>query len=399
VIRIIDITLKDMLQMVRDRKIFMFLLVMPILFTLLFGYAFGGFGGGDTDPRLPVGYLNADDSWLSGELHNLLIASDVIRLEEFAINRQEQLEKSVIDEELVAAIIVPPGYGRTILDGKNAKVILFGDVSTPVGTTVKSAVLTAANRLDGVVRTAIILEEASGNQVPFDYGFERTLSAWEEPPITVDETTSSAIEEQTNDNMSLAHTSPGMMLQFAIAGLLTSAQIIVAERKSHSLQRMLTTATKRVHILLGHLLAIFIMIFAQFLVLIVFGQFVLKIDYLRDPLATGIVAFTAALCIAALGLLIGTLAKSEEQAVIFALIPMFVFAGLGGAWVPLEITGPTFQTIGHVSPIAWAMDGFKNVTVRGLGLNSVLLPAAALAGYAVLFFGVAAWRFQRSQEK
>ena len=398
-IRIIDITLKDILQMARDRKILMFLLVMPILFTLLFGFAFGGFGGGDSDSRLPVGYLDADDSWLSEELRNLLIASDVIRLEEFAANRQEQLEKSVIDEELVAAIIVPPGYGRTILEGKNAKVILFGDVSTPVGTTVKSAVLTAANRLDGVVRTAIILEEASGNQVPFDYGFEQTLSAWEEPPITVKETTSSAIDEESNGNMSLAHTTPGMMLQFAIAGLLTSAQIIVAERKTHSLRRMLTTATKRVHILLGHLLAIFIMIFAQFLVLIVFGQFVLKIDYLRDPLATGIVAFTAALCIAALGLLIGTLAKSEEQAVIFALIPMFVFAGLGGAWVPLEVTGSTFQAIGHVSPVAWAMDGFKNVSVRGLGLNSVLLPAAALVGYALLFFGVAAWRFQRSQEK
>ncbi len=398
-IRIIDITLKDMLQMARDRKIFMFLLVMPILFTVLFGYAFGGFGGGDTDQRLPVGYLDADDSWLSGELYTLLKASTIIRLEEFAANRQEQLEKSVIDEELVAAIIVPPGYGRTILDGKNAKVVLFGDVSTPVGTTVKSAVLTAANRLDGTVRTAIILEGASANQVPFDYAFEQTLSAWEEPPITVNETTSSAIDEESNGNMSLAHTSPGMMLQFAIAGLLTSAQIIVAERKSHSLQRMLTTATKRVHILIGHLLAIFIMIFAQFLVLIVFGQIILKIDYLSNALATGVVAFTAALCIATLGLLIGTLAKSEEQAVIFALIPMFVFAGLGGAWVPLEFTGPTFQVIGHASPIAWAMDGFKNITVRGLGLSSVLLPAAALVGYAIIFFGTAAWRFQVSQEK
>jgi ABC-2 type transport system permease protein len=398
-IRIFDITLKDMLQMARDRKIFMFLLVMPVLFTLLFGYAFGGFGGGNTDTRLPVGYLDADGSWLSEELYKLLNASGVIRLDWFAVNQQEQLETRVIDQDLVAAIIVPPGYGRTILDGKNAKLILFGDASTPVGTTVKSALLSAANRLDGAVRTAIILEEASANQVPFDYAFEETLAAWEEPPITVNETTSSAIEEETNDNMSLAHTSPGMMLQFAIAGLLTSAQIIVAERKSHSLQRMLTTATKRVHILFGHLLAIFAIIFAQFLVLMVFGQYILNIDYLRDPFASGLVAFTAALCIAALGLLIGTLAKSEEQAVIFALIPMFVFAGLGGAWVPLEVTGSTFQAIGHVSPVAWAMDGFKNVSVRGLGLNSVLLPAAALVGYALLFFGIAAWRFQRNQEK
>jgi ABC-2 type transport system permease protein len=110
------------------------------------------------------------------------------------------------------------------------------------------------------------------------------------------------------------------------------------------------------------------------------------------------VAFTAALCIAALGLLIGTLARSEEQAIIFSLVPMFVLAGLGGAWVPLEVTGPTFAAIGHLSPVAWAMDGFKNVSLRGLGVEGVLLPAVALAGYAILFFVIAAWRFQQSQE-
>ncbi len=65
----------------------------------------------------------------------------------------------------------------------------------------------------------------------------------------------------------------------------------------------------------------------------------MKVDYLRVPAATLLVAFSAALCISALGLLIGILARTEEQATIFSLIPMFVFAGLGGAWVPLEVTG------------------------------------------------------------
>ncbi len=398
-IRIFDITFKDMLQMARDRKIFMFLLVMPIVFTLLFGYAFGGFGGGDSDPRIPVGYLAADTNWLAGELHDLLSGSDVIRLVEYPPAQMDELEAGVADEDLAAAIIVPAGYGQTILDGKNARLILIGDTSTPVGTSVKSAVLTAANRLDSAVRTAVIIETAAGDQVPFDYAFDQALASWEQPPITVEETTSTAIKEDTNANMSLAHTSPGMMLQFAIAGLLTSAQIIVTERKSRSLQRMLTTATKRVHILFGHLLAIFIIVFGQFLVLIAFGQYFLNINYSSDILATVVVAFTAALCIAALGLLIGALAKSDEQAVIFSLIPMFVFAGLGGAWVPLEITGPTFAAIGHVSPVAWAMDGFKNISVRGLGLEFVLLPSAALVAYAILFFGIAALRFQRSQEQ
>lgn len=165
------------------------------------------------------------------------------------------------------------------------------------------------------------------------------------------------------------------------------------------MQRLLTTATRRIHILAGHYLAIFALIFTQFLLLILFGWLVLKVDYWREPEATLLVALSAALCIAALGLLIGILAQSEEQAVTFSIVPMFVLAGLGGAWVPLEVTGTTFSIIGHVSPVAWAMDGFKNVSIRGLGISSALIPASALLGYAVLFFLLAAWRFWASEER
>ena len=396
-LRMLDITSKDILQILRDRKIFLFLLIMPITFTLLFGYAFGGFGG-SSDARLPVGFTNLDDSWLSERLNELLEGSDVIRLEQYPPVEVNQLEALVAEEKLAAAVIIPAHYGKNILEGKTARIVLIGDTSTPTGRAVKSAVISSASRLDGAVHTALILERVAGDEMPFDYALDETLLAWQDPPIQVTETTSSAIEEGNGGNMSLAHTSPGMMLQFAIAGLLTSAQIIVTERKSRALQRLFTTSTRRIHILLGHYLAIFLVTFSQFIILLVFGQFILKVNYLRDPTATLITAISSAACIAAMGVLIGSLAASEEQAIIFALVPMFVFAGLGGAWVPLEVTGPTFQTIGHLSPIAWAMDGFKNVSVRGFGIESVLLPSAALIGYALLFFLLAAWRFQVSQE-
>ena len=223
----------------------------------------------------------------------------------------------------------------------------------------------------------------------------KSLAAWDEPPIAIQETTSLALKKGSDQSMALAHTAPGMMLQFAIAGLLTAAQVIVTERKSRTLQRLLTTATRRVDIVIGHYLAILLLIFAQFILLITFGQVVLKVDYLRDPLATLFVAFSAALCISALGLLIGIFARTEEQAITFSLIPMFVFSGLGGAWVPLEVTGATFQLIGHLSPVAWGMDGFENVAARGLGFDSVLLPVMALIGYAILFFVLAIWRFRK----
>ncbi len=393
-IRIFDIALKDLLQMMRDGKTFMFLLIMPVGFTLLFGYAFGGFSDEQTDSRLPVGYLDQDQSWISERLYDLLADSDVIRLHYDPASTVSDLEQFVADEELAAAIVIPNGYGKASGSGKRTRLVLIADTAAPAGTTVQAEILAAANRLDSAVSTALAIEQAIGDQVPFDYAFEQALSAWEEPPIAVAETTSTAIEEGQDSQSALAHTAPGMMLQFAIAGLLTAAQIIVAERKSRALQRLLTTATRRVHILVGHYLAIFTLVFIQFMMLILFGWLILKLDYVREIGATLLVAFSAVTCIAAMGLLIGVMARSEEQAVMFSLIPMFVLSGLGGAWVPLEVTGATFQAVGHVSPVAWAMDGFENILIRGMGIESVLLPAGMLLVYGMVFFGLAVWRFK-----
>ena len=398
-IRILDIALKDLLQLVRDRMTFVLLLIMPVAFTFLIGYAQGGFGGGQADSRLPVGYLDQDNSKLSKRLHDVLAASKVIRLDENPSRSMADLEQLVAGEKLAAAIVVPRGYSKASLAGKHGRLTLIGDPAASVGTGIEAEVLALANRVDSAVSAALSMERVTQARLPFDRALDQTLAAWDEPPIAVTEATSTLVPRKNNQGTSLANTSPGVMLQFAIAGLLTAAQVIVSERKSRALQRLLTTATRRIHILAGHYLAIFTLILGQFLLLILFGQLVLRVDYARDAGATLLVALSAAVCIAALGLLIGVLAKSEEQAIIFSLVPMFLLAGLGGAWVPLEVTGPAFQAIGHISPVAWAMDGFKNVIVRGLGLGSVLLPASALIGYGVLFFGIAAWRFWTSEER
>lgn len=358
-IRIFDIVLKDLLQLLRDFKTFMFLLLMPILFTFLFGYAFGGFGDSESDSRLPVGYISEDDHWVTDELRQLLDESELIRLDENNFRSQADLETLVAEGDLAAAVIVPDGYGRAVLKNKTARLIVIADTSSQAWITVQAELLTIANRLDGAVRTATIIDRVDEDSIPFHYAFDQTLAAWDEPPIAIKETKSPAVEKTSDSGMALAHTAPGMMLQFAIAGLLTAAQIIVTERRSRTLQRLLTTATSRIHVLIGHFLAIFSLIFTQFLILISFGQFILGVDYLRVPEATLLVAFSAALCISALGLLIGILARTEEQAIAFSLIPMFIFSGLGGAWVPLEITGETFQKIGHVSPVAWAWTVLK----------------------------------------
>lgn len=394
-IRIFDITAKDLTQILRDRKTFMFLLLMPILFTIFFALAFSGSGKGPGDSRLLVGYLGLDNGTYSQPLKELLFGSTVIRLDEDATRSETNFDQLVADGKLAAALIVPAGYSQSVQNGTPLKLIFIADPSNLSASTIEGEVMAAVSRLMSAIHTAQIIGKTTSAFTP---AFEQALVAWQNPPVQVVSTSSPAIDVKDAQVLSATHTSPGMMLQFAITGLITAATVIVNERKTRSLQRMLTTSTSRVHILLGHYLAIFTMIFGQFVLLITFGQLFLHVNYLRIPLGTLLVAVAAAACISAMGLLIGVFAKSEEQTVIFVMIPMFVLSGLGGAWMPLEFTGAAFQSIGHVSPVAWAMDGFKNIVARGLAFNSVLLPVTALAGYTLFFFILAAWRFQRVSE-
>ena len=81
--------------------------------------------------------------------------------------------------------------------------------------------------------------------------------------------------------------------------------------------------------------------------------------------------------------------------ILYSLIAMFLFSAMGGTWFPLEAAGGAFATIGKAMPSAWAMNGYQNILIRGLGLESAWLPALVLSAYAFGFFILAVWRFKK----
>jgi ABC-2 type transport system permease protein len=402
--RALDLALKDLLQLVRDRMTGVFLLVMPLAFTVMFGFAFGG---SDDDPRLPVGVATQQEGVVSEGLVSLLTGSDVVRPEVLEDADLSALEQRVREQELADVVVVPAGYGQPMPPGEELPLTVMVDQGSNAGLAAQQEIEAAAFRLAGSVRiarlglaayTALVPSADVDDQQAYYRGaLQRAAAAWQEPPVTVTVKKGQASAEEGEETViesGYAHTSPSMIVQFAMAGLIGAGTVLLHERKSGALRRLLTTATSRAEILLGHYLAMFLMILGQMVILIAFGQLVLGVDYMRAPLAILLVMLTTALWTSGLGLLIGALAKTEEQVTLFALIPMFVLAGLGGAWVPLEFTGETFQRIGHLMPTAWAIDGFQNIVIRGLGIESVLLPAALMAAYAVVLFALAVWRFR-----
>ena len=77
-----------------------------------------------------------------------------------------------------------------------------------------------------------------------------------------------------------------------------------------------------------------------------------------------------------------------------ALGSMLVLGLMGGAIFPLELTGKSFAAFGRMLPTAWAIEGLQHISLRGLGLSAVLLPAGVLLAYTALIFGLAVWRFR-----
>jgi ABC-2 type transport system permease protein len=85
-----------------------------------------------------------------------------------------------------------------------------------------------------------------------------------------------------------------------------------------------------------------------------------------------VMAVAAALAAIGYGISIGTIARTHQQAAIFASISVVILAAIGGIWVPVFIMPPVFRSISIVSPLNWGLNGFYDILVRNAGLADVI---------------------------
>jgi ABC-2 type transport system permease protein len=383
--RLLTIALKDIRQILHDKRSVMFLVLMPVGFTLFLGMAFRW--PSHTDSRPVVGIAYADSTTSGSPIEELLAAGGFVRIRTF--DGPTNADELVRHGDLDAAVVIPPG-SKTGLESDSALEVIC-DQSSPSGLAALQAVEVAVGRMR--------LSAAAARIVARNAGEVRTLAAqarglWQSPALVVhaEPVTGKAIRAATPNGF--AQASPGTMVQFAIFSVMTAAMLLVLDRRSRTLGRLLSAPVSRATVIGGHVLAMFTVTFAQCLLLVGLGQLAFHVNYAAGIGAVLLVLAALALWVASLGLFIGTIAKGPEQVSMYSMVSMFFFAAGGGAWFPLEITGKAFSTFGHLLPSAWAMDGLQNIAVRGLGFGSVLVPVAVLVGYAGLFFALAVWRFR-----
>ena len=101
----------------------------------------------------------------------------------------------------------------------------------------------------------------------------------------------------------------------------------------------------------------------------------------------------AAFCASA-GLLLGSLARTEGQAVGLGVLTANLLAALGGCWWPIEVTPDFMQALQNLLPTGWAMDGLHQLISFEAGAASAMPQLVALLLATALLLAVAVKRFR-----
>jgi ABC-2 type transport system permease protein len=157
---------------------------------------------------------------------------------------------------------------------------------------------------------------------------------------------------------------------------------------------MLATPTPARAIVLGYAITAFVVALVQAVGLFAIGALFFRVHW-GDPVACALLLLLLATVGAAVNLLMGTLARTPEQAVAVG-VPLGIAMGmLGGCMWPLEAVSPGMRAVGHLTPNAWAMDAWIRLVFGRVGVGGVARQLLMLTLFAAVLFPIATWRLRR----
>lgn len=354
-------------------------LLLPVLIMLLVGTIFGG-----SAKRLAVGVEDADHSALSARALTLLSRSDLLHVRHLSSPGQEAafLRRGLVQ----ASILFPAGYGATLQRGGTASVSLLFNPGQVQSEQAREDLVAVEDQAQDEVSAARFAQAQAG--LSFATGLGRaeaiddaayTASLRRPPPVLPSP---------------YAYTAPSNLVLFTFIMAMAVSSGFVQSRRLGVVRRILSTPTSPFTVMAGESVGILIVAISQGLFLLFVGGVVLRVGW-GDPLGVALVIAFQSLAATGAGLLVGTLCRSEEQALAVA-IPAGIAAGmLGGCMWSLDIVGPTMRAFGHIVPQAWSMDALVALSSHHAGVGGIAGDLAALAAFAIILGGAGALSLRR----
>jgi ABC-2 type transport system permease protein len=187
----------------------------------------------------------------------------------------------------------------------------------------------------------------------------------------------------------------GWAIQFLLFAVTGSASALFLERERGLFQRILSGPTRRSDILWSKFLFGVILGLIQLLVLFTAGHLLFNIEIGPYFGQLVLVCVCAAAACTSFGMLIASIASSQEAARGFATLVILLMSAIGGAWFPISLMPQAVQNVARLTLVYWSIEGFTQVLWAHASLVQILPTVSVLVLITVLVMGFSWWRFAR----
>jgi ABC-type multidrug transport system permease subunit len=377
---ILSVAYKEFLHIYRDRRVLLLLLILPPIFTLVFGHAFEA--GEMKD--VPALLINRDQTERAERFMEAILANKT-----FAWQTQPPSitgEADLLGHDVQAALVVPKGWSDSIAAGAPKPLELYLDGSDT----------NTAEQVEGSVQKTLGDFQLSERTVMIDALPEDVFDLAKKLPVEVRKQFTSMMEPWTTEHKILYNPKTrfidyvvpgviGLILQLITVTLM--ACTLAREREAGTLFQLMVTSLRRREIVLGKVIPYLCVSIVLIVFIILLTAWHFQVVF-NDWGALAVICFLFLLCSLGLGLLISAISRTQTQAIqfsVFFLLPVFV---LSGAFAPLEQLPQAIRYVSELFPLTHFCRAFRLVNLyraapQFYAFDLIML----LAGVVITFVG------------
>lgn len=403
---------KEMLLLKRDMGGLVILFIMPLCLVITITLIQDSTFKTATESKIPILLVDNDKGEVSQMVQKNLAGNDSFSVitQSNGKNIDEAFAKEkVFDGDYQLAIIIPEGLssGLKAKVEENVAAIMQGLTETdsvspakqekvtpkevrlyfdPASQTAfKTAVKSTVDKMISQIETKSIYDAFSEQ-----LGEESTAAFKQESYISFKEIVPMFDNKEQVPN-STQHNVPAWTL-FAMFFIVVPLSINLVKEKNQGTQvRLRTNPVSYATVIGGKTITYLIICMLQFFLMLATGMFIfpkigLPILELNGTFfMMSLVALFSGLAAIGFGILLGTIAKTQEQSAPFGATSVVILAAVGGVWVPVFAMPEIMQYVAKASPMNWGLEAFYDVLLRN---NSIAEIWPLLLALFVFFIGM-----------
>ncbi len=367
--RVRAVARKEMLELRRDPVLLRVILILPVAMLLLFGYAVNF-----NLERIPTAVWDRADDRISRALVRELEKDGKFDVAARAPS-EEELKRLIDRQRARVGLVVPPALLERIRAGKGVRLRALVDGSDPTfAFQAQVGLQKAVGRLNARLVAA-------------------RMFAGEAQPLPLTLAPKLLYNPEANTAAFMAPGIVGIILT-QIAVILTGLAI-VREKETRMLESLIATPVRPGELVVGKVLPYLIIAFADTLLVLWVGHVVFAVP-LRGSLGLLLLLiFLFVLGSLAVGIVVSARARTQIQAIFATLVYYLPSIFLSGLFFPIEGMPRSLQAVTYLIPLRYFLEAARGVMLRGVGLDALYLPFAALVVFTVLMLGLATLSFRK----